>query len=129
MKKIIGLVVLIALFTACSDDKGRYVDLRTGETISVEKDPQSGAWINTETKQPVYIYVDTKNNDTIYGRTGAVINSRVVRSNDVWYFDEDVKLSTDADAGSSQSDGDYKRKVEGDGDVKIKDGDTKIKID
>ena len=92
MKKAITAVVLIlALFgISCSTEKDRYVDLRTGENIEIEKDPQSGVWINAETKKPVYMYVDTKKNDTIYGKSGLVVNGHIVRSDDnVYWYDVD----------------------------------------
>ena len=126
MKKAITAVVLIlALFgISCSTEKDRYVDLRTGENIEIEKDPQSGVWINAETKKPVYMYVDTKKNDTIYGKSGLVVKGHIVRSDDnVYCYDvdhnEEYKVKSD----------DYKMKVEKDGDIKIKDGDKKTKID
>jgi len=126
MKKTIPAVVLImSLFAiSCSTEKDRYVDLRTGEPIKIEKDAETGVWVNTETKKPVYMYVDTKKNDTIYGKNGLVINGHVVRSDDnvYWYdvdYKEEYKVKND----------DYKMKVEKDGDIKIKDGDTKTKID
>ena len=34
--------------------------------------------INTETHEPVYIYVDRETRDTIYGATGDVVNGHVV---------------------------------------------------
>ena len=126
MKRIIGVFALImSLFwMSCSDEKDRYVDLRTGQNITVDKDPQTGEWINTETKKPVYIYVDTKKNDTIYGKTGSVINGHIVKTDDnVYWYDADHKEEVQA-----KSD-DYKMKVEKDGDIKIKDGDKKTKID
>ena len=126
MKKAITAVALIiALFgISCSTEKDRYVDLRTGENIEIEKDPQSGVWVNAATKKPVYMYVDTKKNDTIYGKSGLVINGHIVRSDDnVYWYDvdhnEEYKVKSD----------DYKMKVEKDGDIKIKDGDKKTKID
>ena len=134
MKKILVLLALSSaiLFAACSNEKDSYVDLRTGKTITVEKDPQTGYWVNAETKEPVYIYVNTKNNDTIYGRTGATINGHVVKASDgiYWYDDDDeYKSKYASDAGMNTTDGDYKKKVEEDGDTKIKDGEKKIKID
>jgi hypothetical protein len=129
MKKILSLlsIALVALlWVSCSNEKGRYVDLRTGEAITVEKDPATGAWINSETKEPVYIYVDTKKNDTIYGKTGVVINGHVVRANDnVYWYDADM----DSEYKVKSENGEYKKKVEDDGDIKIKNGDTKTKID
>lgn len=126
MKKTIPAVALIlSLFAiSCSTEKDRYVDLRTGEPIKIEKGAETGIWVNAETKKPVYIYVDTKKNDTIYGKSGLVINGRIVRSDDnVYWYDVDHKEEYKA-----KSD-DYKMKVEKDGDIKIKDGDKKTKID
>lgn len=126
MKKTIPAVVLImSLFgISCSTENDRYVDLRTGEPIKIEKDAETGVWVNAETKKPVYMYVDTKKNDTIYGKSGLVVNGHIVRSDDnVYWYDldhkEEYKVKSD----------DYKMKVENDGDIKIKDGDKKTKID
>ncbi len=126
MKKsiIAGIVSISLVWTSCTAEKDRYVDLRTGENIELEKDSETGVWVNAKTKKPVYIYVDTKKKDTIYGKSGAVINGHIVRSDDnVYWYDmdhkEEYKVKSD----------DYKMKVEKDGDIKIKDGDKKTKID
>ena len=124
-KAIIAGIDTISLFwISCTAEKDRYVDLRTGENIELEKDSETGVWVNAETKKPVYMYVDTKKNDTIYGKSGLVINGHIVRSDDnVYWYDvdhkEEYKVKSD----------DYKMKVEKDGDIKIKDGDKKTKID
>lgn len=121
MKTILfGFIISIAFF-ACKDD--RYVDLNTGRGIKLEKDPQTGLMVNTETKKPVNIYVDTKTHDTIYGPSGKVINGSIVRISDGTYVYEQDGIKNENGEDS------YKRKVEKDGDVKIKDGDTKVKID
>ena len=126
MKKasIAGIVTISLFWISCTSENDRYVDLRTGENIEVEKDPETGVWINAETKKPVYMYVDTKKKDTIYGKSGLVINGHIVRSDDnVYWYDvdhnEEYKAKSD----------DYKMKVEKDGDIKIKDGDKTTKID
>jgi hypothetical protein len=133
MKKLmlaLSAVVLIAFSWACSDSKERYVDLSTGKTIEVEKDDKTGFMVNKETGESLYIYVDTKKSDTIYAKTGKVINGHVILSGDKKYvFDEDEKLKIDESGSVKYSDGDYKREVEKDGDVKIKNGDKKVKID
>jgi hypothetical protein len=115
---IIGVAISM-LVVACK--KGRYVDLTAGESVTLEKDESTGLMVNSETKKPVYIYVDTETNDTIYGATGAVINGHVVKAEDgkYWYTeDDDYKVKY----------GDFKMKVDGD-EIKIKDGDTKTKIE
>jgi len=124
MKKLssIFFVGIIGLAASCTSQQERYLDLRTGEHIEAEK-TEYGAWVNAETKQPVYIIVDTKTNDTLYGKTGEVINGKVVKVNDTEYrYDGDTPQNTEVT-------GEYKMKVEEDGDVKIKTDDKKVKID
>lgn len=105
------------IFTACKND--RYYDLTAGKYVELEKDENTGKMVNAETHEPVYIYVDTKTKDTIYGATGDVVNGHVVKISDGKYdIDDEYKIKY----------GDYKKKVDGD-EVKIKDGDTKIKIE
>ena len=84
MKKLLVPVfgfVFVSVIISCSDTKDRYVDLRTGKNIELVKDDKSGLMVDKTTKEPVYIYVDTKNNDTIYGKNGTVINGQVVKNN------------------------------------------------
>jgi hypothetical protein len=119
MKKILFILISSCVFFSCAND--RYIDLNTGKAVTLEKDPQTGLLVNAETKKPVEIYVDTETHDTIYGPSGKIINGYVIRtSNGTYRYDTDVNAKVD---------GDYKKKVEEDGDVKIKDGDTKTKID
>ena len=132
MKKISGLsVIAIGLamaFSSCDNKSdARYIDLGTGKEVELVKDETTGLWVDVDTKKPVRIYVDTKTNDTIYGSTGKVINGSIVRleNGDYRYSGENDNHST----GNEYKDGDYKVEVEKDGDVKIKNGDSKIKID
>ncbi len=115
--------------TSCADNDHRFIDLETGDHIDVVKDSANGYMVNADTKEPVIIYVDTQTKDTIYGKTGEVINNHVIKTEEGKYkyvSNDDMK----SDDGSYKiKDGDYKKKVEKDGDIKIKDGDTKIKID
>jgi hypothetical protein len=138
IKSILSFTIAAILLVSC-DGKDHYVDLNTGKTIIVEKDSATGYMINTETKEPVTLYVNTTTHDTIYGKTGKVVNNLVVKSGDGRYTYQangDVKMTDndgdkikmEADGDYKIKDGDYKKKVEKDGDIKIKDGDTKIKI-
>ncbi len=127
--------ITLGLFTitgiiSCADNGHRYVDLETGKHINVVKDSANGYMVNEDTKEPVIIYVDTKTNDTIYGKTGQVINDHVIKTEEGKYkYVSNEEIKSDEDGSYKIKDGDYKKKVEKDGDVKIKDGDTKIKID
>jgi len=120
MKRLLIITSLSTtiFFAACKE--GRYYDLTAGKYIEVEKDDQ-GRIVNSKTHEPVYIYVDTKTNDTIYGVTGKVINGYVVKT-------EDGKYKYEGDDEYKIKDDDYKKKVDGD-EVKIKDGDKKTKIE
>ena len=120
----------ISLMNACSKVNGRYIDLSTGQPVNLVKDEQTGAMINKETKEPVYIYVDTRKHDTIYGSTGEVINGHVYKDNNGKYvYDNDEKLKTEPNGEIKYKDGDYKVKIEKDGDMTIKNGDKKTEID
>jgi len=126
MKKLMYSALTMGILlgiVSCSDTKDRYVDLRTGKTVELVKDDKSGLLVTADTKEPVYIYVDTKENDTIYGKTGEVINGHViVNNNNEYVYEKDFK------AYEVKGD-DYKVEVEKDGDIKIKDGDSKVKVD
>ena len=116
-----------------------YVDLNTGKTVTLDKDPETGYMINTESGKPVYIYVNKSSGDTIYGRTGKVINKKVVKlesgrfeydgDGEYTYTNGDYKKKVDDDGSYKIKDGDYKKKVDEDGSYKIKDGDYKKKVD
>ena len=118
MKKLLFLCgAAVMIFSSCKRE--RYYDLTAGKYIKLEKDEKTGRMINTETHEPVYIYVDRETRDTIYGATGDVVNGHVVVTSDGKYdIDDEYKIKY----------GDYKKKVDGD-EIKIKDGDTKIKIE
>jgi len=139
-KTILGISAFgfILSLSSC-ESEGRYVDLESGNRIeTVEKDAETGFMVDAETRKPLYIYVDTETNDTLYGRTGNVINGKIASDNGKWKYDEDgdykytdgdYKLKVEADGDYKIKDGEYKKKVDADGDIKIKDGDNKIKID
>jgi hypothetical protein len=130
MKKVFAVLsAAVIIISSCTSDKDRYINLTTGKAIEVEKDNVTGAMVDKSTKEPVYIYVDTKTKDTIYGKTGEVINGHVVVSNDKQYvYDNDIKVDVDPNS-VEYKDGDQKVEIEKDGDIKIKDGDSKVKID
>ncbi|MHB1179234.1 MAG: hypothetical protein ACYCZO_12985 [Daejeonella sp.] len=165
MKTLSTLMIscLLVFFASCTRmnkvQPGTYVDLNTGDSIHVIADPETGYAFNSDTKKPVYLYVNNKR-DTIF-TTGAVVNNKIIRVNDDYYEiddakvtvddkdvtikyadykkkvdgddykikDGDYKLKVDGDGDSKMKDGDYKKKVDKDGDVKIKDGDSKTKIE
>lgn len=139
MKCLVWLTAAtITLMAAACNTRGEYVDLNTGEKIEVEKDEETGYMVNKATRKPVYLYVNTADNDTLYGRTGQVVRGDIRKSGDryMYYGDEEYTYTNndyvkkmDDDGGYKIKSGDYKKKVDDDGDIKIKTGDQKIKID
>ncbi|MBP9103920.1 MAG: hypothetical protein KBF82_08670 [Chitinophagaceae bacterium] len=132
VKTILGVSLIMGIGFACSDSNSgeKYIDLETGKSIEIVKDESTGLMVRTSDKQPVYIYVDTKNKDTIFGATGKVINGHVIKiSENKYVFDGDEKLKIDDDGSLKYKDGDYKVKMDDDGDMKVKNGDTKVKTD
>ena len=124
-----GWVISLVLFSSCAKKEGNYIDLATGKYIEIVKDEKTGAMVNAESKKALYIYVDTRKKDTIYAKTGKVINGQVVKKDDNKYvYADDEKLKVE-NGGVKYKDGDYKTEVEKDGDIKIKNGDDKVKID
>lgn len=119
-------IFITSLFMSCSDQNARYIDLQTGKHITVVKDSTNGVMVNKETGEPVGIYVDTDTKDTIYGKTGKVINNHIIKTADGNYSYADGDNGPDS---YKIKEDDYKKKVEKDGDIKIKDGDSKVKVD
>ncbi len=138
MKKVILALLLVMsafVWQSCDRTESRYIDLNTGETLELKD--SSGIMVNVATGEPVELYVDTKSGDTMYGRTGKVVNGSISRNDGkTWIYvnpddndnDEGRKVKSE-DGETKIKDGDYKKEVEKDGDITIKDGNTKIKID
>src|SRR4051812_18387151 len=133
-----GLTAAFAV-VACNHTENRYLDLNSGEPVNLRADSTTGYMVNESTGKRVSLYVDTKTNDTISGRTRTVVNGRVIKTSDgKWEVkgeDEelkaksgDAKIKTEGDE-SKVKDGSYTVKKEGDGDVKIETGSKTIKVD
>lgn len=122
---------------------GEYVDLSTGEEVSVIPDKETGHAINKTSNEPIEFYVNTSTGDTLY-KTGVVVNHQLINTNGKWQFDE-TKVELDGDeikikdenSKLKAEDGDLKYKegedtkikIEKDGDAKYKNGDTKTKVE
>lgn len=120
---------VLALSSCEERTKSGYYDLNSGKSINLVKDENTGLMLDADTRQPVYIYVNSKTNDTLYGATGEVINGQVVKTEDGTYKYGNLTIKEDSDGDFKIKDGDYKRKRDADGDVKVKDKDDKTKID
>ena len=169
MKKFfLGMVAVAMLTTACNNDKtaddatdsisstddgtmtvekytvkeGEYVNLTSGEKVTIVKDPETGIAIDSKTQIPVQFYYDPVTLDTMY-QSGMVVNNLLIKEGDGKYKLDDMKIKVDGDEIKIKTDtsklkidgnemkmktADGKMKVDGD-DGKIKTDDTKIKVD
>lgn len=168
MKKIfLGMAAIAMLATACNNDKtaddaadstyntdetitvdkptvkeGEYVNLTSGETVTIVRDPETGIAIDSKTQIPVQFYYDPVTLDTMY-QSGMVVNNLLIKEGDGKYKLDDMKIKIDGDEIKIKTDtsklkidgnemkmktADGKMKVDGD-DGKIKTDDTKIKVD
>lgn len=125
-----GVVATSLILTTA---QAQYVDLSTGKTITIVKHHGNGMMYNTQSRQPVHLYVNVATSDTFYGRTGMNINGQVLRNSngtlyyagdgDYMYSNGEYRLKTEADTPG------YKRKVKSDGEMKVKYGDYKRKTE
>ena len=139
---VVFLGLVIAFLVSSCNTNGRYLDLNTNQYVDVKKDSTSGYIVNSKSGEPVDVYVDTKNHDTIYGMTGEIVNGRIHKTEGGNWV---VKLDGDEYKAKSESEnsakvkregdeykaknGNYTIKKEGDGDIKIENGNTQTKID
>jgi hypothetical protein len=117
---VVSAAAMLATGIGCKQDS-RYIDPNTGRTLSLVKSESTGLMVDEETRKPVYMYVDTKTKDTIYGPTGEVVNGKVVLDNGKYKYAENEYKVKKGD--------DYKVEVEKDGDVTLKSDEKKIKIE
>ncbi|HET7818766.1 MAG TPA: hypothetical protein VFL70_05620 [Bacteroidia bacterium] len=137
---LFSLIVLV-VFWSCNTNE-RYLDLNTRQYVDLKKDSLSGYMVNSKTGEPVDVYVDTKNHDTLYGMTGEVVNGRIHKTEEgKWIVKTDgdeykaksesensAKIKAEGDEYKAKN-GSYTIKKEGDGDVKIENGNTQVKVD
>jgi hypothetical protein len=132
MKKVffIPAFAFLLAWVSCKDrTESSYIDLNSGKAVKLEKDNATGLMVDVETRQPVYIYVDTETKDTIYGVTGEIINGKVIKLEDGKFKYGELKIKHDEDGDFKLKDDDLKKKIDADGDEKTKDGDEKRKAD
>ena len=132
MKNVLFISITVSMLSliSCKDQtESQYYDLNRKREVTLVKDENTGMMVDADSKQPVYIYVNTETKDTMYGVTGEVINGQVVRLEDGKYKYGDLKIKQDEDGDFKLKDGDYKKKIDADGDTKTKDDETKRKED
>jgi hypothetical protein len=132
-------------YTAMADtfrmgnNEGRYLDPKTGKSIKINVDPQTGRRTNAATGEPVWRYVDRKTwwvygGDDWQPQGEARMEGSTLRyrgDNDAWMnYDErwpnDQSMMNDWKTKSADG---TKTEVERDGDTKIKNDNIKIKTE
>lgn len=148
--KILG-VILLPAFVACNNSsndnanadstatdstgmqtsEASYVDLSTGEPVTIVRDTEKGYYVYSDTKEPVkddFFYVDVNTRDTLYGKTGVVVNNAMIKSDaGSWSLNESMVERDGEEIKIKTADG--KLKIDGE-EMKYKEGEeTKVKVD
>ena len=124
------IIIAIGVYVmSCKGMHEGYLDLSTGKEVTIDKDQKTGFIVNKNTREPLYIYVDPISEDTIYGKTGEVINGHVIHKGNKFIYDKDEKLKLGEENTVKYKDGDYKAKLKKDGSIKLKKDDRKVIID
>ncbi|MGV3508803.1 MAG: hypothetical protein ACO1N7_05885 [Sphingobacteriaceae bacterium] len=141
-------ILLIPAFMACNNSsdnnansdstatgmdvaEASYVNLSTGEPVTVIHDTEKGQYVYSDTKQPVesdLFFVDVNTRDTLYGTTGVVVNNAIIKSPEgTWTLNEEMVERDGEEIKIKTADG--KLKIDGE-EMKYKEGeDTKVKVD
>ena len=123
-----------------NSEAGNYLDPKTGKSIRINVDPNTGARYNAETGEPVWRYVDRRTWWLYGGDNWDQMNEvkmegntlRYKGENDAWItYDERFPNDATEQKAWKEKVGNIKYKVDGDGDIKIKNKETgeKIKYD
>lgn len=136
MKKITLMIAVAAigstLWTACNRAQA-YTDLYSGHTVYLVEDEETGMMVDRDTREPVYLYVNNRTKDTVFGPTGEIVNNRLTRTDyedrgekggkRYYYVYENGLDNKDYAVKVKSDDGEYKYERERDGDYKMKQGD------
>lgn len=121
------------------NNEGRYIDPKTGKSIKIKVDPQTGRRTNAVTGEPVWRYVDRKT-WWVYGgdewepQGEARMEGSTLRykgDNDSWmtYEERFPQDESQMSAWKTKNADGSKVEVEKDGDTKYKDGNIKVKTE
>jgi len=140
-------ILLLPTFVACNSDSNEsadadssatemdgtetsYVNLSTGEPVTIIKDSEKGYYVYSDTKQPIekdLLFVETNTLDTLYGLNGVRVNNAVIKTpTGSWTLNEEMVEHDGDEIKIKTADG--KLKIDGD-EMKYKEGDTKVKVD
>ncbi len=107
----------------------KYIDLRTHKEVTVRIDTVRGQIVNSETNDPIDLFVEPDTHDTIYGMTGSIVNNDLIHDPSGDIKVDTVKINAPEPATTTpaaQDDENYKEKRTANK-TKIKTDDVKIK--
>lgn len=126
LKSAAILLAVSGTFSACSNNDAKFEDLNTGKKIYVIEN-ENGEAVDSLTNEPVEFYVNLETKDTIYGKTGRVVNNVIIKTSEGTYELNEAKIKSEDDEMKIKSES-TKIKIDGD-EMKIKTDEKKIKID
>lgn len=117
-----------------NSEAGHYLDARTGKSIRINVDPQTGQRLNAETGEPVWRYVDRRNWWVYGGDSWDTVGSARMEGTSLRYRTNEGQWDTYEKRWKAEDDkllSDWKTKYDDDGDIKMKNDkeDIKIKMD
>lgn len=122
-----------------NSEAGNYLDVRTGKSIKIGVDPQTGIRYNTQTEEPVWRYVDKRTWWVYGGDNWDTLGEAKMDGNKIMYKGDGDKWMTYDDRWKTEDEkmmkdwktkhGDTKIKISKDGDIKVKDESGKVKYD
>jgi hypothetical protein len=102
-----------------------YVDLKTGNTIHIRRDPEQHTYTR-EDKGPLDVFVSTRTRDTFWGPRAILVNNALQYDNGVYKVDE-MRIERNGEGFKAKSaDGEVKIK-DNENELKMKNGDAKVK--
>ncbi len=75
----------------------RYLDLKTHKQVTVRIDTERGQVVNSETNEPMDLFVAPNSTDTFFGQTGTVANNHIT-VDDAGLYKVDLSAMTTVDA-------------------------------
>lgn len=112
----------------------KYIDLKTRQYVTVRIDTIRGEVVNSETNEPINLFVEPETHDTIYGLTGNIVNNNLIHDASGDFRVDTVKMSspdtttptTVTTTTTVEAEGNYKEKVKANK-SKLKTDDVKVK--
>lgn len=122
-----------------NSEAGNYLDPRTGKSIKIGVDPQTGVRYNLQTEEPVWRYVDKRTWWVYGGDNWETMGQARMENNKLMYEGEGDKWVSYDDRWRTEDEkmtkdwktknGGTKIKISKDGDIKVKDESGKVKYD